>query len=519
MTSGFVSASPRQDHRTAPFDSFGAGLGFSHVLLALAVLTAVRIAGLHFSVVDLYMDEAQYWAWSRELASGYFSKPPLLAWVIAAAESVCGSGEACVRVASPLLHFATCLAVYAIARELYDQRTAAWSALVYGLGTGLIFSTRIISTDVPLMFFWALALLAYVKLLARPDWRWAVTLGVACGLGILAKYAMVYFFLGALCAACLDRDARALLTGPQIWAALAICGLLVLPNVLWNVSNDFATLKHTGDNIAGSGLRFNPVAPLEFIGAQFAVAGPLVFATFLYILTRIGRLRISREDRLMLMFAILPLALVTALSFFRNVNANWAAPAILSMTILAVAWWQRHAWKRWIAATLAIGIVAQALLLVGDAFADRISIAALGKQADLYRRTLGGRALGQRVTELAHARQAKTVGTEGRGDAAALIYYLRNETVRTVTWPARSTPDNQFELTRALDNSAPEPVLFVSTCPITSRLQRFYETVTPLGPFTVSTGPTSHREYHAFVLERRRQAIEPLGRCIESARP
>ena len=150
-------------------------LTFVHVAFALAILTVIRIAGLHASTVDLYMDEAQYWAWSRELAFGYFSKPPLLAWIIAATDPFCGSGEACVRVASPLLHFATALIVYGIAETLYDERTAAWSALAYGLAPGVIFSARIISTDVPLLLFWAVALLAYVKQLQGLSWRWSIT--------------------------------------------------------------------------------------------------------------------------------------------------------------------------------------------------------------------------------------------------------------------------------------------------------------------------------------------------------
>jgi hypothetical protein len=58
---------------------------------------------LHFSDVDLFFDESQYWSWSRELAFGYFSKPPLLAWLIAAAERVCGDSEACIRAPAPLL--------------------------------------------------------------------------------------------------------------------------------------------------------------------------------------------------------------------------------------------------------------------------------------------------------------------------------------------------------------------------------------------------------------------------------
>jgi hypothetical protein len=492
------------------------GMSLRHALVALLALTALRIAGLYFSRVDLFMDEAQYWAWSRELAYGYFSKPPLLAWVIAATGQVCGSGEACVRLASPLQHFATALVVYAIANMLYGRQTAVWAAVAYGLGVAVAFSSRIISTDVPLLLCWAVALLSYLKLLARPDWRWAAAFGAALGLGILAKYAMVYFLLCALAAAWFDRDARAWLKRADTWAALGLAALLVLPNLLWNADNSFATFRHTGDNISGSGLRLRPNGVLEFVGAQFAVAGPFVFATFLYLLARLARHRVSREDGLMLAFAIPPLALVTALSLFRDAHANWAAPAALSMTIVAVAWWRRHAWTHWFGATVGLGILVQVALVAGDAFADRLSIPLFGKQVDPYRRTLGWHALGERTAALVESNKARTVAVDGRSEMAALIYYLRDRPVRTLSWPTRPTPDNHFDLTRPLDNAAAEPVLFISSCPIVSRLRRFYEKTTALGPFTVSTGPTSERQFHAFVLEHRRRAIEPLGPCGEA---
>src|SRR5688572_25420176 len=152
---------------------------FALCLVILVAVTAVRLIGLAFSQVDLFFDEAQYWAWSRELAFGYFSKPPLLAWIIATTNFICGSGEACVRLASPVFYLGTCVMVYAVANDLYGRETAAWSALVTALGTGVAFSARIISTDVPLLFFWTLALLAYVKLLRAPDWRWTAMLGVS----------------------------------------------------------------------------------------------------------------------------------------------------------------------------------------------------------------------------------------------------------------------------------------------------------------------------------------------------
>ena len=100
-------------------------------------------------------------------------------------------------------------------------------------------------------------------------------LGVALGFGMLAKYAMIYFVMSAICAALVDREARALLLRPQSFVALLIMLLILSPNIYWNVANGFVTLRHTGDNITGSGLQFRPGRAAEFFSAQFAVAGPL----------------------------------------------------------------------------------------------------------------------------------------------------------------------------------------------------------------------------------------------------
>jgi len=121
-----------------------------------------------------------------------------------------------------------------------------------------------------------------------------VVLGAAIGMGMLAKYAMIYFVLCAICAAFVDRDARAMLMRPQSWLALGIAALIVAPNAYWNFAHDFVTFRHTGDNISGGGLRFRPLDAMAFFGSQFAVAGPLVFAAFLVMLARIGRLYTDR---------------------------------------------------------------------------------------------------------------------------------------------------------------------------------------------------------------------------------
>ena len=77
------------------------------MLLLKGAVTALRRALTALQSVPLSMDEAQYWIWSRDLALGYFSKPPLLAWLISATAAMCGDGEVCVRLSSPALHAAT----------------------------------------------------------------------------------------------------------------------------------------------------------------------------------------------------------------------------------------------------------------------------------------------------------------------------------------------------------------------------------------------------------------------------
>ncbi len=485
---------------------------FRLALGILAAVTLVRLIALKFSTVDLFFDESQYWAWSRELAFGYFSKPPLLAWIIALAEHVCGSSEACIRAPAPVFYFATSLVVYAIARELYDARVAFFAALSLGLATGAAFSARIISTDVPLVFFWALAVLAYVKLLGGGGRGWAVVLGACLGLGLLAKYAMIYFLLGVALAAWLDRDARRSLSAPAFWLAQAIGALMVAPNIVWNLENGLATFRHTGDNIQGNGIKLDPLRALEFVASQFVVFGPILFAVLLAAIVRIASPAIDRADRLMLAFAIPPLALITAVGLVTHANANWAAPAFITGLVVAVALLVRHeAWK-WLAASIAIGVIVQAALIAGDAMASRLHVPLLAK-GDVYARTLGWRSLGEQAGHLARRMGARTIVGEWRNDVASMLYYWRDQSEQVLDWPAGPVPEDHFELTRAFTQAAPQPVLFVTRCPLTARLAAYFSSVEPLGEFRTPTGPTSERVYLAFKLDGRRGPIGPLAPC------
>ena len=91
---------------------------------------------------------------------------------------------------------------------------ASWSGLALATLPGVSLSAGLISTDVPLLFFVALALLALSGCHATALWP-ALLLGAAFGFGLQAKYAMA----GSSCARGLSRLDAGAACAPQGSAA------------------------------------------------------------------------------------------------------------------------------------------------------------------------------------------------------------------------------------------------------------------------------------------------------------
>jgi 4-amino-4-deoxy-L-arabinose transferase-like glycosyltransferase len=481
---------------------------FRNTALILCGLTVIRLIGLQLSSVDLFIDESQYWSWSRELAFGYFSKPPLLAWLIAAAEQLCGASEACIRTPSPLLALLTSLMSYAVGSTVYDARTGFWAAMLTALGTGSVFAARIVSTDMPLLLFWAVALFAYFRLLQKADWRWAVLLGVAIGGGILAKYAMIYFLAGMILAAVFERQARNLLTIPALWLALGLSVIVASPNILWNVANGFLTLRHAVGNVAGEPIEPSVIRPLEFLAAQFAVFGPIVFAVAIAAVLRIRSGLLLPVDRILLAFALPPLVAVSLTASLVHAYANWAAASFISLAVLTAAILVRRNSSILLWGSVALGLACQIVLIGTDAIAPRIRLPLLATSNPYYR-TLGWNGYGRAVGGLARKLGITSIASDTRANVASLLYYWRDQPEQILAWPTDDLPN--FELTRGLTAAAPPPVLFVSDCSEPGRLERYYAKVTSLGILT-SEDPVARR-FAAFKLEEPRGAIGPLTQC------
>ena len=318
----------------------------------ITVLTVLRLAILYVSPFNLGPDEAQYWSWSLEPAFGYFSKPPMIAWSIWVTTNLFGQSETAIRVASPLFHMGTSLMIFLIAAELFDKRTGFWASITFATIPAVFFSSGIISTDVMLLFFWSVALYAFIRLKEDYELKWALLLGLALGLGLMSKYAMIYFILCAGLYFLLSRQDRPLLTVSLPWISILIAFLIVAPNVYWNMNSGMATFTHTAANANWQGQMFNLNKMVEFFGSQAGVFGPILFLTFLVIIYLTCRGKLSSGARsqtflLLICFSLPVLVLVTGQAFLSRANANWAALTYVAAPI-AVAGYLIQTSRRWL---------------------------------------------------------------------------------------------------------------------------------------------------------------------------
>jgi hypothetical protein len=217
-------------------------------------------------------------------------------------------------------------------------------------------------------------------------------------------------------------------------------------------------------------------------------------------------------SRVMLAFAIPPLIIITVVALFSYANANWAAPSAISSTILAAALLVRHKAWPWLTFSLLLGVLGQMTAIFADTAANRITIPLMpAGQSDIYRRTLGARALANEVGKFADRSGASTIVGEDRRTVAALLYYRRDSRQPILAWPSAAIP--QFDMTRPLTESTRQPILFVTGCPFARRLLTHYRSVEQLGEIRAPTGPTSSLYHVVFSLSGAKGLPAPLSEC------
>lgn len=361
--------------------------------LVLAV-TLLRIAALYLVRLDLFVDEAQYWLWGQRPDWGYYSKPPLIAWVIRASNWLLGSDSAfAIRLPGPILHGVTALILGAIAAHVANGRAALMAVVVWLLAPVTTVGSLVAATDSVMAPFYALAILLLLIAVERGSGRVAFLAGLPLGAGALGKYAALYLLPGLALAAWISPSFRLNLRG---WALFVAGFALVLaPNVLWNLNHGLSTVSHTIDNTGWlrGGVSLSPGSLAEFLAAQFIVFGPAALVALL-----LAPRRLPRGSALagLLAMALVPLAVVSVQAFLDRAYANWALAAYYPGTVVAAVLMGRRARQVTVAFGAALAVIVP-LLAITAPWPE------LGGKP-LLARMLGRQALSEAVLAEARAR-------------------------------------------------------------------------------------------------------------------
>ena len=461
---------------------------FRVALLIVGAVTFLRLLWLAGQPIDLYPDEAQYWIWAQKLQFGYYSKPPMVAWLIWATTHLFSTSDLAVKVSAPLLYVVTSLVVHATAKRLYDARIAAWSMIAFITLPAVSLSALIISTDVPLLFCWAVATYGFVRAREEGGQRWWLLVGIAGGVGLLSKYAMGFWLASALGFLLLVPDERRHLK--PFLLSLLLTLAVYAPNFAWNATNGFVSYLHTRDNANVRDYGLHPQAFAEFAGAQFGVFGPIFLGTLIVIVAGARRIGADRRALLLMSFALPTLAIMLVEAMLSRAQPNWSAPTYLTATILVVAYLTQKGRDGLVQWSVVLHVALCVLLLGARDISKAVGHPIPGKLDPLHR-VRGWQTLGNSLSQIRLQYLDLPLLADQRELMAAMIYYMQPHPFDMRMWNPAGHVRNGFEMDNSLGGTPGGDYLWITQREGAERQEvfdRFAEhaqvahVVIPLGP-------------------------------------
>jgi 4-amino-4-deoxy-L-arabinose transferase-like glycosyltransferase len=307
--------------------------------IIIALGTAVRLAAIAGTGLDLAPDEAQYWDWSRTLQLSYYSKGPLIAWWIALWTHLFGDTVFGVRFGAVVGSVLLQLLWWWWADQVWRRPEAGpWILII--LNTTLFFTAGsiLMTTDNLLLVGWSAASIFLHRILTQG--RGYICLAFAMAFGLWAKYTMLAFVPVAAWA--LWRWHRSWGLPPGILRPLGVALVFgtvagLAPVLLWNIQHEWVGLKHVLYRGAVLGPKASRLLRLdaapEFLASQIALLTPW-WAYFLVQGLR-GRAQDPAVDLGRSLFWPV-FGFFFLWSFHTKVEANWAVAAYVGGLIPTV---------------------------------------------------------------------------------------------------------------------------------------------------------------------------------------
>ena len=234
--------------------------------LLLHLLTAARYG--------IFRDEMYYLACSQHMAWGYVDQPPLtvlMAWIV---RHLLGESPLAIRLLPALAGAALVWLTGKLAREMGGGRFAqVLAALAVVVVPIYLVLHHWLTDNVFEHLIWTVCIWLVVRAVNTGDARYWLWFGILAGVGFENKYSIAFLLLGVLIGVLLSPERR-FLSSRYLWLGVLACAAIALPNLLWQIRNDFPFLELM-HNIRMSH-RDVVRGPLAFIADQTLIMNPIL---------------------------------------------------------------------------------------------------------------------------------------------------------------------------------------------------------------------------------------------------
>ena len=481
------------------------------VFVFLSALFGVRLVYLFLFPHGFVGDESYYWEWGRRLAWGYYSKPPLIGWLMGLSRLLGADTAATLRLPALLMGTSSLGLLYLLSARLFGDRAGFWSVVLLALNPGNTALNLMMTIDAPVLFFWSLALLCYWETFFGENKGragWSLLLIVALGLGYLSKQIMWGFpFLG-LVHLFLQAEKRRWFLSPWLWLGLLASYAFLLPTVLWNSHHNWIMFQHTAHHIDpsfGSFLKRSGVF-FEFVGSQLGIVSPVTFAFVGMALVVFGKTfkRQPPTVQFLWLFSAPGLLGFFCLALLQRVYPNWPAPFYTAGIILGTVWiLSTPNAHRWLNRTAVVGGALVVLLYSLPFLTNACGLD--GSKVDLFIRFRGWNQYAAKLERirdrLPRPEMTDFVVVGHRYHVCNLSFYSPRKPYALRWEDPHDVVFTQYELWPGVPTRSKRDALIVAIGQndfYSPDLWSRYEKVVPLGKFTISFKGGKNRHYHVY---------------------
>lgn len=405
----------------------------NYLFLLIFIILCIRIVSLYFSPLEVQGDEAQYWYWSTYFDWGYYSKPPLIAWIISILTLTFGNSIFILKLPSLLAHFLTSFVLFNLSKA-FNRNTeeSLWLSITYLLFFAVSLSSNIISTDPFLLLFWSSSLLFFKICLNKKSIKNIILTSIFVALGFYAKYAMIYFFLSSIILILFTDNKKELVKSILIISFFVL--ILISPHLYWVYSTNWVTFIHTGDNFNWNASLYNFEQLINFIVSQFFISTPIIL--FIFIKQFAKTKKFIQSYSFEIAYSLPILLLITAQSFISRANANWSSVAFIGVTMIAVNILYKN-YKKIFLLNTALGLVVLILISVFIINPPNISP---------FNKLMGMEDAAKEIQFLDESLNSDYIVFDDRMNIAKFLYYLPSKNKKLKYLSYGDHPGNHFEM-------------------------------------------------------------------------